>query len=273
MRIAKYSLSFGEKGGLEIIKKLENKVSIITGAGSGIGEAIAILFASEGSKVIATDINQKRLDSLKDQIKQIGGEVTTLLSNVAKGEDVENMIKVAVDTYGTLDILVNNAGISDNYGAVHEVDDALLEKILKVNFEGPFKAMRSAIKNVFLPKGSGVIINTISKGGLSGGAAGAVYVASKHALTGLTKNTAFLYRNSGIRCNGLAPGGVKTNIQESTDPDKMGIFADSIAAGLALNPRPADPEEIARVALFLASDDASFVNGAIIPIDGGWSSY
>ncbi len=105
------------------------------------------------------------------------------------------------------------------------------------------------------------------------GAGGAAYTASKWALVGLTKNTGFLYSNSGVRCNGIAPGSVVTNIQQSIDPDKMGMFADAMNAGLVINPRGGDPEEIARVALFLASDDSSFINGVVIPVDSGWSAY
>lgn len=255
------------------MKKLENKVSIVTGAGSGIGKEIAMLFASEGSKVVATDISQERLDELKTEIKQKGGEVTTLISNVTKEEDVENMIKVATTTYGTLDILVNNAGVMDNFGAVHEVDNAMWERCMKINAEGPFKAMRSAIKNVFLPKGAGVIVNVCSKGGLSGGAAGAAYTASKHALVGLTKSTGFLYSTSGIRCNGVAPGAVMTNIDETINHSKEGMFIGKIFDGLPLSPGIAQPEQIAKAVLFLASDDATFVNGVIISVDGGWGAY
>lgn len=257
-----------------VLKKLESKVSIVTGAGSGIGKEIAILFASEGSKVVATDIVQERLDELKAEIKQKGGEVTVIIANVAKEEDIENMIKVAVDTYGTLDILVNNAGVMDNFGGVHEVDNNLWEKIMKINLDGPFKAMRSAIKNVFLPKEAGVIINILSKGGISAGAAGAAYTASKHALAGLTKSTGFLYAQSGIRCIGVAPGSIgTTNISQSIDVNRMGMFNDIISAGMVVCPKIGEPIDIAKVVLFTASDDASFLNGIIIPADGGWSAY
>ncbi len=255
------------------MKKLENKVSIVTGAGSGIGKAIAMLFASEGSKVVATDIDQKRLDDLKAEIKQMGGEVTTLLSDIAKEEDVENMIKSATTTYGTLDILVNNAGVGDNDTAVHEVDNAFFESRMKINFEGPFKAMRSAIKNVFLPKKSGVIINICSFSGIRGGGAGAAYTSSKWALVGLTRNTGFAYRNLGIRCNGIAPGPVQTNITDSIDKSKMGMLNEDVRYGCGLGSEMGQPEDIATVALFLASNDARFVTGQILPADGGWSAY
>lgn len=255
------------------MKKLDKKVSVITGAGSGMGWAIALLFAAEGSKVVATDIDQKRLDALKIEINEKGGEVTTLIANVAKEEDIENMISVAVSTYGTLDILVNNAGIMDHFAPVAEVDNAMWEKVMKVNVEGPFKAMRSALK-IFLQKGSGVIVNIASVGGLNGARAGAAYTTSKHAVIGLTKNTGYMYAKTGIRCNAIAPGAVNTNIGETIDFSKITpLVNDRIMPGMALNPRTGEPNEIAKAALFLASDDSSFVNAAVVVVDGGWSAY
>lgn len=255
------------------MKKLENKVSVITGAGSGMGKEIALLFAAEGSKVIATDIDQKRLDALKIEIKEKGGEVTTLISNIAKEEDIENMISVAVSTYGTLDILVNNAGIMDHFAPVAELENAMWEKVMKVNVDGPFKAMRSALK-IFLKKGNGVIVNIASIGGLNGARAGAAYTASKHAVIGLTKNTGYMYSKSGIRCNAIAPGAVNTNIGDTIDFSKITpLVNERIMPGMTLNPRTGEPSEIAKVALFLASDDSSFVNASVITVDGGWSAY
>lgn len=255
------------------MKKLENKVSIVTGAGAGMGKAIALLFASEGSKVVATDIDQKRLDNLKNEIIEKGGEVTTIIANMSKEEDIENMIKVATSTYGTLDILVNNAGIMDNFQPVGELENSMMEKVMKVNFEGPFKAMRSAVK-IFLANGKGNIINVCSIGGIKGGVAGAAYTSSKHALVGLTKSTGYMYSKSGIRCNGIAPGAVNTSIIETIDMSKITpLVNDRIMAGMALNPRTGEPIEIANAALFLASDDSSFVNAQILVVDGGWSSY
>lgn len=255
------------------MKKLENKVAVITGAGSGMGRAIALLFAAEGSKVIATDIDQKRLDALKAEITEKGGEVTPLIANVAKEEDIENMINTAVSTYGTFDILVNNAGIMDHFAPVGELDNAMWEKVMKVNVDGPFKAMRSALK-VFLQKGSGVIVNISSLGGLNGARAGAAYTASKHAVIGLTKNTGYMYAKLGIRCNAIAPGAVNTNIGETIDFSKITpLINDRIMPGMALNPRTGEPNEIAKVALFLASDDSSFVNASVVVVDGGWSAY
>ncbi len=255
------------------MKKLENKVAVVTGAGSGMGKAIAKLFTEEGCRVIATDVDKKRLELLKSEIEARGGSVTTLIADMAKEQDIENMIDAAVKTYGTLDILVNNAGIMDNFQPVGEVENAMFEKVMKVNLEGPFKAMRSAVK-IFLAKGKGNIINISSIGGIKGGVAGAVYTTSKHALIGLTKNTGYMYSKSGIRCNAIAPGAVNTSIVETIDMSKVtSLVNDRIMSGIAMNPRTGEPSEIANAALFLASDDSSFVNAEVLVVDGGWSAY
>jgi len=255
------------------MRKLENKVAIVTGAGSGMGRAIARLFAAEGSNVIATDIDQERLDTLQRDIRKDGGEVTTLISNIGIESDIDNMFDVATSTYGTLDILVNNAGIMDDFSPAGDVDNAAWEKNLAINLTGPFKSMRKAI-NIFLPKENGVIINIASIGGLSGGKAGAAYITAKHGLVGLTRNTGYLYAKKGIRCNAIAPGAVSTNIMEGIDLSNATPFLnDRIMPGVKLNPRDADPSEIAKIALFLACDDSSFVNGSVIVGDGGWSAY
>lgn len=255
------------------MKKLENKVAIITGAGSGMGKAIALLFASEGSKVVATDINKERLAILEKEIKANGNQVTTIIANMGKEDDIENMVQLAVTTYGTLDILINNAGIMDHFAPAAEVDNQMWEKVMSVNLDGPFKAMRSALK-IFLAKGSGNIVNIASVGGLNGARAGAAYTTSKHALIGLTKNTGYMYAKTGIRCNAIAPGAVNTNIGDTIDFSKITpLVNDRIMPGMALNPRTGEPAEIAKAALFLASDDSSFVNAEVLVVDGGWTAY
>lgn len=255
------------------MKKLENKVAIVTGAGAGMGKAIASLFAVEGCKVVATDINEHRLEALKTEIAASGGEVTAVLANMALEADIENMIQTAVRQYGRLDILVNNAGIMDHFAPVGELDNEMWDKVMKVNVEGPFKAMRSAVR-IFLTQGGGVILNIASVGGLQGGRAGAAYTTSKHALIGLTKNTGFMYSKSGIRCNAIAPGAVNTSISDTIDFSKITpLVNDRIMAGMPLNPRTGEPDEIARAALFLVSEDASFVNGQTLTVDGGWTAY
>lgn len=256
------------------MKQIKDKVSIITGAGSGMGKAMAILFAKEGSKVVAADISGERLQDLKLEIEADGGQVTLVTGSVARQEDVDKLIAVALSAYGTLDILINNAGIMDNFQTVDEVDDALWNKIMSVNLNGPFMTMRAALK-IFKEKGQGIIINNASVGGFKGGAAGAAYTAGKHALIGLTRNTGYMFSKTNIRCNAIAPGGVATNIMETIDFTKVTpqIKERILDATQATIPRTADPKEIAQVALFLASDASSFVNGQVIVADGGWSAF
>jgi NAD(P)-dependent dehydrogenase (short-subunit alcohol dehydrogenase family) len=251
--------------------KLQNKVAVVTGAGSGMGRAISILFAREGAKVIVSDINQETLNKVVEQITADGGVATAVMANVAKEQDIQRIIDAAVCTYGTLDILVNNAGIMDNFVPACDITDELWEKVFAVNSTGPMRATRKALP-IFVKKGSGVIINIASAGGLLGSRAGAAYTASKHAVIGFTKNVGFQYAKLGIRCNAIAPGAVNTNIGTTIyDPNKFGM--ERAMAGINLNPRIGEPEEIAKIALFLACDDSSLINGAIITADSGWTAY
>lgn len=257
------------------MKKLENKVAIVTGAGSGLGKAIALLYVAQGARVVATDFNEESLKALERETSATGGQIKTVKGDMAVAADVEAIIKTAVERYGTLDILVNNAGVMDDFSPVGLVKDAVWERVMKINVEGPMRAMRSALP-IMLAKGSGVIINIASIGGLQGGRAGAAYTTSKHALIGLTKNTGYMYSKSGIRCNAIAPGAMDTNIAKGIDFSKLPsveLFNDRIAPGLALNPRTSDPMEVAHLAVFLASDDASFVNATAVVADGGWTGF
>jgi Dehydrogenases with different specificities (related to short-chain alcohol dehydrogenases) len=247
--------------------KLNNKVAIITGTASGMGRSMAILFAKNGAKVIACDI----ADQTGDADFASAGEVITQKLDVSNRAAVEAVIDFAVEKYGKLDILVNNAGIMDNMMPVSEVSDALWEKVLQINLNGVMYACRKAIVQMEA-QGSGVIINTASAGGLLGCRAGAAYTASKFAVVGLSKNIGYMYAQKGIRCNAICPGAVETNIASSMrQPSEFG--AARAMSGMGTNPRTGSADEIAAVALFLASDESSFVNGATIAVDGGWSAY
>lgn len=254
----------------EVFMKLQDKVAIVTGAASGMGKAIAELYAREGASVIAADLNLEGAEAVAKGITENGGKAKAVQVNVSKQADIEGMIDAAVHEFGTLDILVNNAGIMDGFEPVGDIQDERWDLIFDINTKGVMRAMRKAIP-LFLEKGKGVIINTASTGGLNGAHAGAAYGASKHAVIGLTKNTAYMYANSGIRCNAIAPGGVETNIAASMkNLNEFGFGRTKAVQGVM--PRVGKPEEIAQVALFLASDDSSFVNGSVIVADGGWTA-
>ncbi|WP_410768111.1 glucose 1-dehydrogenase [Fontibacillus sp. BL9] len=249
--------------------RLSGKVVIVTGAGSGMGRAIAELFAKEGAKVVASDISEERINEVSASIKEAGGEVLGVLANVAKESDVQQLVDRAVQAYGTVDILVNNAGIMDNFIPVGEVTDEHWERVLGVNLNGPMYASRAVLK-IMLEKGKGVIVNNASVGGLFGARGGAAYVASKHALIGLTKNTAAVYGSKGIRTNAIAPGGVNTAISGTiTAPNQLGMEAIGRAGSAPMG----EAQEIAYAALFLASDESSFVNGVVLTADGGWTAH
>ncbi|WP_282801658.1 SDR family oxidoreductase [Secundilactobacillus kimchicus] len=252
--------------------KLTNKVAIVTGAASGMGKAIAEAYAREGARLVLADINAESLAQVVDEITQGGGTATSIVANMAQEADVEAMIKQATTTYDQLDILVNNAGIMDNFKAVGNVTDELWQRVLAINLTGPFMASRAAIRVMEDQETGGVIINNASVGGLFGARGGAAYAASKHGLVGLTKNIAATYGTFGnIRANAIAPGGVATNIGNSiTDPDPLG--GQAIAATGSQTAPMGQPEQIANVVVFLASDDSSFVNGDVIKADGGWTA-
>jgi NAD(P)-dependent dehydrogenase (short-subunit alcohol dehydrogenase family) len=252
--------------------RLEGKVSVITGAASGIGLAIAKRFAAEGARVVAGDWNADRLNAAVAEIRATGGTISGAHGNIADRATAEALVDQAVSAYGRIDVLVNNAGVMDYMQGVGEVTDDIWRRVMAIDLDGPMFTMRHAVPRM-IQQGGGVIINIASVGGIEGGAAGAAYTAAKHALVGLTRNTAWMYALRGIRCNAICPGATRTNIAETMPPERLD--AEGLArarAYAALIPAYLDPEDIAALALFLASDEARRINGAIIPADGGWTA-
>lgn len=265
--------------------RLNNKIALVTGAASGNGKAIATLFAQENAKVVLVDINKVELDKVVALLSKKGFDVTGVEADVTQEADIQKMVDSALSKYGRLDILVNNAGIFDELMPVGEVSDDLWYKIIETNLNAPMRGIRKVIP-IFEKQGGGVIVNTASIAGFTGArGGGAAYVASKHGLIGLTKNVAFNYKEKNIRCNAVAPGRVETNLRINSEKlvgsksthdksiEKWKDIEDKITEGYITNMRKCSPDEIAKVVLFLASDEASFVNGAIFVADGGWTSY
>lgn len=250
--------------------RLQDKVVIVTGAGSGMGLAMVNRFAREGATLIAADWNAARLDAAVTAIADAGGAILGVQGDISDKETAEKLVDLALAEHGRLDVLVNNAGIMDYMAGVGELTDEVWAKVLGVNLNGPMYTMRRAVP-AMVAAGRGSIVNVASTAALSGGAAGAAYTASKHALLGLTKSTAWMYATKGVRCNAICPGGTATNIAETMPQDKLDpAGAARAGAFAALIPGYLMPDDIANLALYLASDEAARINGAIITADAGW---
>ncbi len=253
-------------------KVLEGKVAVITGAGSGIGKATTSLFVQEGAICVAADLNYESVLALQDEFSEYRDQIKPFQVNVADSAQAEAMIDFAISECGKMDILFNNAGIMDGMLPIDELDDDVWDRVMKINAGGVMFACRKAVR-YYLERGEGgVILNTASLGGLCGARAGLAYTASKFAVVGMTKNIAFMYGDSGIRCNAICPGGINTNIGLGmAEPSKRGV--NRSAPGMGLMTRLGDPFEIAATAVFLSCDASTFVNGATLTVDGGWSAY
>lgn len=251
--------------------KLEGKSIVVTGASSGMGKAIVELFVKEGAQVIAVARRKERLEALAESLKDAAGKVVLYAGDVSKREDCEGMIDQAVAEYGKLDVLVNCAGVMDDMSPVGDVTDERFEHVMGINVYGPLASMRKACQ-VFLAQGNGGNIINISSIGSVHQAAGAVYGASKAALNAISKNTAYMYRSEGIRCNVIAPGAVNTEISASMGMPNVEGYK-KVSPIIALGPAPGEATDIANAALFLASDESAFISGVFLPVDGGWTSF
>lgn len=252
--------------------RLQDKVAIITGSASGIGKAIATKYAAEGAKVVIADFNEDGLQAVVADLKAQNLEAFGVRVNVANEDDIQNMVDATIAHYGRVDILVNCAGVLDKMQAAENVEDEIFQRVMEINVGGVMRGIRKVLPG-FKEQGSGVIINLSSISGLQGGRGGFTYTAAKHAVSGMTKNVASHYGPLGIRCNAIAPAQVDTGMTASMEGYDMFGLGQAIRGVKDLMHHVAQPEEIANIALFLASEESSYINGVVLAPDGGWSAY
>lgn len=246
------------------MSRLKGKTAIITGAASGLGKAQALTFAREGAQIVVADLNEEGVNNTVEEIKKLGGEAIGVKVDVTADEDIEQLVDKAISAFGKISILSNTAGMFDQYKPLLDTSNDFWDKILKVNLTSIYK-VTSKVLPYMLEQQYGVIINLASGAGLIGGGGGIGYTSTKHAVVGFTKSLNTDYGHKGIRTNAIAPGLIETPMVQSLidNPEYMQTIK-KLPAG-----RYGQPQEVADLALFLASDESSYIYGAIIPVDGG----
>ncbi|QRO02023.1 SDR family oxidoreductase [Archangium violaceum] len=248
-------------------RRLEGKTALVTGAGSGIGRAVAIAFAREGARVIVSDVNVAGGEATVAAIQKQGGETRFIRCDISKSSEVEALVRGTVEAFGRLDCAVNNAGIAGLMAPTGDYPEDAWDQVIATNLKGAWLCMKQEIQQM-LKQGGGSIVSTASVAGLVGIQMAPAYVAAKHGLVGLTKAAALDYAKANIRINAVCPGVVRTPmVTVSTDQSK-----ELEAALMAAEPvgRMAQPEEIAEAVVWLSSGAASFITGAALPVDGGF---
>lgn len=248
----------------------DDRVFLVSGAGSGIGRATVERVIREGAAVVGCDVDRDRLDQLTGVVGS--DRFLGVVTDVTSTEEVGELVDRATERFGRVDALANVAGVLDGYLPVHAMPDGIWRRVMAVNVDGPMILSR-ALLPAMMERGAGTIVNVASVGGLRGGIAGAAYTTSKHAVIGMTRSMAWTYSTSGIRCNAVCPGSVATGIRETPEAsigDQWGF--ERLEAVRASRVTRCDPDEIAAVISWLASREASNVNGAIITADGGWTA-
>ncbi len=247
--------------------QLDGKVALITGAGSGIGRASALVFAREGAKVALADIVVEGGEETVRMVKEAAGEAFFIKADVSNAAEVEAMVNTVVETYGRIDCAYNNAGIEGQLASTDEYPEDMFDKVIGINLTGVWLCMKYELPHM-LKQGSGAIVNTASGAGLIGVAGMSAYVASKHGVVGLTKTAALEYAKSGIRVNAVCPGLIQTPMVERITNGHPQL-GEALVAAEPIG-RTGRPEEIAESVVWLSSDAASFVTGHAMSVDGGF---
>ncbi len=250
--------------------RFENKVAIITGSTKGIGRATAILMAQEGAKVVITGTTEEAGSEVVSIIKEAGGDAFFQKTDVTSAEALDALVKAALDHYGKIDILVNNAGIGGSLANMNQITDAEWNKVLATNLTAAFQIMKLVIP-VMENNGGGTIVNVASMASTAAGRGGIAYTTAKHGFLGLTRQISLDHGHTGIRINAVLPGPINTQmiariLEMPQHPLNMKIK-------MSPSGRPGEPEEVAKAIAFLASDESSYIHGASLAVDGGYSIF
>jgi NAD(P)-dependent dehydrogenase (short-subunit alcohol dehydrogenase family) len=255
------------------------RMAVVTGAGSGIGRAIARALAARGARVAAVDLDEASAKETAAAIDAGGGRALALQADTSRSAEVDRAVAAAVKDLGPLDIMVNNAGILDGYFDAHEMDEQVWRRVIDIDLTGVFICAKRALQEM-LPRGSGRIVNIASVAGLNGTGGGVAYVAAKHGVVGLTRQMAVAYSARGITINAVCPGPILTGLRQHSQqilgpgvPDMSGrgvAVSDEQVRAIVPAGRRGSVDDVAAAVCYLASDEAAYVTGHTLVVDGGW---
>ena len=250
--------------------KFQNQVAIITGSTKGIGKATALLMAAEGAKVVIVGTTEEAGNAVVEEIKAAGGEAFFQKTNVTSAADLDALVSAALDQYSKIDILVNNAGVGGSLANMDQITDEEWDKVLATNLTAPFQIMKRVIP-VMEKAGGGKIVNVASMASTAAGRGGIAYTTAKHGVLGLTRQVSLDHGHAGIRVNAVLPGPIDTQMIARV----LAMPQHPLNMKIKMSPagRPGQPEEVAKAILFLASEDSSFIQGAALAVDGGYTIF
>jgi 3-oxoacyl-[acyl-carrier protein] reductase len=250
--------------------RFHDKVAIVTGSTKGIGRATALLMASEGAKVVIVGTSAEAGAQAVQEIKAAGGEAFYQKTDVMSDSDLNALVKATLDAYGKIDILVNNAGVGGSLANMDQITDDEWNKVLATNLTAPFQIMKRVIP-IMEKAGGGVIVNVASMASTGAGRGGIAYTSAKHGLLGLTRQVSLDHGHAGIRVNAVLPGPIDTQMISRV----LEMPQHPLNMKIKMSPagRPGQPEEVAKAIAFMASDDAAYIQGAALAVDGGYTIF